>query len=246
MNHKSPAEYAGNKLLHFFSGILVILGLKPSEISHPTINLSLFLSYGVVAVIIFLIVKSFHLIKHDKRILLLPLLAMNLVAVYMSKGIYNIHYLFPVYPLLIWYIGTLISRIQSAVLLSVIMMVMLYATLRIPYDTHNIQKDYLSLGKIEEIAEYIARDDPRPAYNITENITGGAQAIPFRFVLLRDAKIQPNDKSSYMDLKTLYVITPDIKRTYKENRYEFYATPNKTLIKTVDFGEVNLYKFEAK
>lgn len=246
VTHKGPVEDAGNKLLHFFSGIMVVLGLKPSEITHPAINLNLFLSYTGIAVIVLLMVKSFFLLKSDKRILIFPLLTMNLVAVYMSKGIYNIHYLFPVYPLLIWYTATLISRIHSTAIVSIIILLMFYTTLLIPYDVHNIKKDYLSLSKIEEIAGYIVRDNPRPAYNITENITGGAQAIPFRFVLLRDAKVQPNDKLSYTDLKTLYVVTTDINKTYKENRYEFYATPNKILTKTVDFGEVKLYKFEAK
>jgi hypothetical protein len=245
LTHKGPVEDAGNKLMHFFSGVLVVLGLKPSEISHPTIHLPLFLSYMMIAIIIFLMIKSFHLIKTDKRILLVFILVMNLVAVYMSKGIYNIHYLFPVYPLLIWYTGSLISRIHSTALIFVIISLMFYSTLLIPYDAHNIKKDYLSLAKIEEIAGYIARDNPRPAYNITENITGGAQAIPFRFVLLRDAKIQPNPKESYIGLKTLYVVTNDINKTYRENRYEFYATPNKKLVKTIDFGEVKLYKFEA-
>lgn len=245
LTHKGPVEDAGNKFLHFFSGILVVLGLKPSEISHPTINLPPFLSYIAIVVLIFLMVKSYRVIKKDKRILIIPILAMNLVAVYMSKGIYNIHYLFPVYPLLIWYTATFILRLHKVILIFVFF-IMFYATLRIPYDVHNIKKDYLSLPKIEEIAGYIARDNPRPAYNITENITGGAQAIPFRFVLLRDAKIQPNDKLSYMDLKTLYVVTADINRTYRENRYEFYATPNKVLTKTVNFGEVKLYKFEAQ
>lgn len=243
--HKGPVEYAGNKFLHFFSGILVVLGLKPSEISHPTIIMPEFLTYAIIVFLIFLMLKSFHRITHDKKILLVPMFIMNLVAVYMSKGIYNIHYLFPIYPLLIWYISILISRIPAIPLISVLI-IMMYAALRIPYDVHNIQKDYLSLAKIEQIAGYIARDNPKPAYNITENITGGAQAIPFRFVLLRDAKIQPNDKLSYMDLKTLYVITTDINKTYKENRYEFYATPNKVLTKTVDFDEVKLYKFEVQ
>lgn len=32
----------------------------------------------------------------------------------------------------------------------------------------------------------------------------------------------------------------------KENRWEFYATPNLALTKTYDFGEIKLYKFERK
>lgn len=243
--HKGPVEEGGNKLMHFFSGILVVLGLKPSEISHPTINLPLSLSYTVIVILIFLIIKSFRLIQNDKRILIVSLLVLNLVAVYMSKGIYNIHYLFPVYPLLIWYTGTLVSEIHKIIFIP-LMLVMLYATLSIPYDIHTIKKDYLSLPKIEEISTYIVHNNPDSPYNLTENITGGAQAIPFRFILERDAKVPINNKESYIGLKTLYVVTADINKTYRENRYEFYATQNKTLTKTVDFGEVKLYKFEAR
>ncbi len=245
-SHNGSVEDAGNKFLHFFSGVLVILGLKPAEITHPTISLTIYLTYGVIAVLVFLMVKSFSSINKSQRILLIPIFIMNLVAVYMSRGIYNIHYLFPVYPLLIWYVGTLISEIKTPVVTYIILLAMFYSSLLIPYDVHNIKKDYLSLPTIEAIASYIVHDNPKAPYNLTENITGGAQAIPFRFVLERDAKVLPNDKVSYTGLKTLYVITPDINRTYKENRYEFYATPNKVLVETVNFGDVNLYKFDAR
>ena len=191
-------------------------------------------------------IKSFPTLQKDKKLLLVPLLMMNLVAVGMSKRIYNIHYLFPVYPLLIWYLGKLISQIKISIVQYIIIFIMLSGSFMIPYDIHNIKKDYLSITKIEEISRYIVHDKPTPPYNLTENITGGAQAIPFRYVLERDAKIQPNDKLSYTGLKTLYVVTADINRTYKEDRWEFSATPNKVLTKTVDFGEVKLFKFEAR
>ena len=229
-NHRGVAGEIGNKLTHFFSGILVILGLKPSEISHPTVSLSQFLIYLVIIVIFYLMIKSFLSLKKDKKVFLVPLLLMNLVAVFMSKQIYNIHYLFPVYPLLVWYIGHLLTQIKIPKIEFIIISIMLYSSLLIPYDVHNIKKDYLSVNKIEEIASYIVKDNPRPPYNITENITGGAQGIPFRYVLERDAKVKINSKESYMDLKTLYVVTNNINKTYKENRWEFSATPNKKLI----------------
>jgi len=246
LTQKGTAEYSGDKIMHFFSGMLVILGLKPSEISHPTVNLNITFTYLTIVILLYLMIKSFSTIKKDRKILLIPLLLMNLVAVIMSKQIYNIHYLFPVYPLLVWYIGHLISQIKISAAVFIIIPIMLYSSFLIPYDAHNIKKDYLSITKIEEISSYIVRDNPTPPYNLTENITGGAQAIPFRYVLTRDAKVQPNDKLSYAGLKTLYVVTADINRTYKENRWEFYATSNKVLIKTVDFGEVKLFKFEAR
>ncbi len=247
LTHRVSSQTVGDKVLHFFSSTFTIVGIKPSEITHPTIIMSTpFFYYIIACFITFLIITSFHRIPKKGRVFLIPILLLNLAAVAMSAGIYNVHYIFPAYPLFIWYIGHLISSLNNRFLSALIIGLAAASSLLIPYDIHNIKKDYLSITEIESIAQYIVHDNPNPPYNMTENITGGAQAIPFRYILERDAKVPINDKTSYIGLKTLYVVTYDIQKTYRENRYEFYATPNKVLTKEVNFNEVKLYKFEVR
>lgn len=245
LTHNEISNSSTPRILHFFDSLLLIFGFKSNEMINPIININLPFFYPIVIIVLsVLIIKSFQSTFKNKQILLIIILVMNFAAIRFTGDIFNIHYLFPVYPLLIWYSGTLISQIRIKIITYSVIILMILSSILILFERHNIKKDYLSLSKIEKISSYIVHDNPNPPYNMTENITGGAQAIPFRYVLVRDAKVQINDKLSYTGLKTLYVVTSDINKTYKENRWEFYATPNMRLTKTINFDEVKLFRFE--
>lgn len=233
-------------IFHFFDFLFIIFGFLSTEMQHPFFSIKSIVFYPALAVCLgFLIIKTIPEIKEKKMFLILILL-MNLIAMKVSGDIFNIHYLFSIYPLIIWFGSELLTRLKINALIYAVFGIAIYSSILIMGDSYNIKKDYLSISKIEAVSSYIAHDNPASPYNITENITSGAQGIPFRYVINRDAKVKMNNKESYIGLRTLYVVTADINKTYRENRYEFYATPNKVLTKVIDFGEVKLFKFEAK
>ncbi len=233
-------------LSHFFDSIWILSGLKHAEFPFPTFPVSYpFIFIVLSLLLIFLFAGAFKKgIFKGKTFLLALLLVLNIIAVKLSSGEFHMRYLFPVYPLLVWFVGTLFFNKNIKNLGFIIFLSLIFTTYLIVQDTPSINKNYLPLKKTTAISSYIVKDNPAPPYNITENIAGGAQAIPFRFILLRDAKIKPNDEASYTNLKTLYVVSPRLNKIYIEKRWEFTATPGLKLKKTIDFGEVKLFKLE--
>ena len=60
---------------------------------------------------------------------------------------------------------------------------------------------------------------------------------------MRDAKVKPQAVETYDRIDTLYVITPSLDKTYKEDRWEFVASGPKKIAWEKDFGDLKLYKF---
>ena len=231
---------------NFFDAFYTVVGLKPTEIINRVIQIKLRWFFGVFSLILSYLILS-SLKQAGRRIILVLVIFFTIVITIKLTGglVFQIHYLFPIYPLLIWYIGLLLSSVKQYFFYLVLLIPILIADFYILTDSQSLKRDYLSVAKIEAITRTIIKDRPVSPYNISENIGGGAQAIPFRFFLNRDATIKPNNIQSYTNLNTLYVVSPSLALTKKENRWEFYATANLTLTKTVDFGEVKLFKFEA-
>jgi hypothetical protein len=96
---------------------------------------------------------------------------------------------------------------------------------------------------VEEISKAIVADSPTGKYNVTENILGDARSLSFRYFLMRDAKVKPQSVEVYDRIDTLYVVTPSLDKTYKEDRWEFVASGPKKISWEKDFGDLKLYKF---
>ncbi|NMC98829.1 MAG: hypothetical protein GYA62_03805 [Bacteroidales bacterium] len=103
--------------------------------------------------------------------------------------------------------------------------------------------DYYPIAKVEEISEYIISDNPKGKYNVTENILGDARSLAFRFYLTKGTETKPQSVINYAQLDSLYVITPSLDKTYKDNRWEFVASNLNKDVLVKDFGDLKLYKF---
>lgn len=233
---------------NFFNAFWTIIGLKQTEIIHRVVNVNFPFFFEIISIFLtYLILVTLKKIYLNKKILVFIIFAVIIFTIKLTGGlVFQIHYLFPIYPLLIWYIGVLLSQIKKPFFYVILFIPIFISDFFIITEVQNMKRDYLSVTKIEAITKTILRENPVAPYNISENIGGGAQAIPFRFFLNRDMKVKPNNIESYLGLRTLYVVSPSLDITLKENRFEFYATPNLVLTKTIDFGEVKLFKFEAK
>jgi len=232
---------------NFFDPFWTVIGLKQTEILHRVVNVNVPMFFiFITLLLIYLMATTFKNIYQGKKFLVFIIFSVIIFTIKLTGGVvFQIHYLFPVYPLLIWYIGVLMSRVKP--IFYVLLFIPIFISdFFIVSEKQSIKRDYLNVATIEAITQTIVKDKLAVPYNISENIGGGAQAIPFRFFLNRDTKIKPNDIKSYLGLRTLYVISPSLNITLKENRWEFYATPNLVLTKTFDFTEVKLFKFEAK
>ena len=231
-----------NRLDHLANIFASILGLQTAELDFPLIfNLPLILILGIIGSLIFLNLKE---VKKFTLLYWIPLILSMAVTIYFSfNETLLIRYLFPVYPLLILLITTIIYIPKIKYLSLIIFIPVIYSSIGILFDDPKLGKSYLSLNQIEQICKNIIGDMPKDRYNITENIRGDARAMAFRYCLNKDTKIKPQDELTYTELATLYVVSPSLEKTYKERRWEFTASGPWKLAKEENIGSVNLYKF---
>lgn len=245
-NQKSVIQINKIPLLERLSNIFgALLGLKPAEIDYPVffnpnqvwLTIILLITIGI-AILNFRAIKKVN--THYLAVLIISLLA----TIYFSyTQDLLIRYIFAVYPLLILLIVTIFYMPNFKYLSLIIFIPTIYASVGILFDYPRFDKNYLSLGVIEQICKKIVLDMPTGRYNITENIRGDARAMAFRYCLMRDTKIKPQNELTYINLSTLYAISPSLEKIYKEKRWEFSASEPWRLVKTDNFGSVNLYKF---
>lgn len=233
----------GDRLFNTFGAIL---GLRSAEIDYP----SLFSHNPVFLITIASVLLGLVLlnVKEVKKIAstYLILLAVSLITtIYFSLNNKDllIRYLFPIFPLLILLITSIVYIPKFKYLSLIFFVPVIYSSIGILYDDPKLGKSYLSLGQIELICQNIVGDTAEGRYNITENIHGDARAMAFRYCLNRDTKIKPQNELTYTDLSTLYVVSPSLEKTYQEKRWEFTASGSWRLVKTENIGPVNLYKF---
>jgi len=155
-----------------------------------------------------------------------------------------IRYMLSVYPLFVIAFCLFVTSINKYLVLILFIpgVVLSVKTITHRLDSKDID-DYISLSRVEEIAGEIVKDDPQGRYNVTENILGDARSLAFRFYLLRDAKVKPQGVETYNNLDSLYVITPSLERTYKEERWEFKTAALGSISWGKDFGDLKLFKF---
>jgi len=253
MTHINSNGQVLNRLIYsttrFFDAFYAILGLKYAEVHFP-ILLKKELFSTVALLIGFLLIRGFLKKANSKyRIFFLIILITNIFTLKLSpQDEIHIRYLFSIYPLLIWFIAISLPKNPLKYL---IFIPIVYASFLIVTTTPTIKDpyfSYVSIDKLKKITNTITKDVQKyqyPNYNISENMSGDARANSFRYFLVKDAKRQPNSKLAYTNLSALYIISPSLKKIYRENRWEFYATPNLKLTKTVNFGEVKLFKFAS-
>ena len=249
-NLQNPSESSRQFLwliTRFSESTLAFLGLRPAEISYPTLvvlppAIITALSITLLAICMF----AWKHLYQKFGVFFVLLFMMNVVAIMLShQAHFNIRYMFPIYPLVVWTTGEALSRLNKRILIQGVILFMFLTSGMILMQKPQLPETYISLAVIEDITDAIVNDSLDMRYNITENIKGDARAMPFRYFLLRDADKQPENFESYTHLSRLYVISPTEEKIYKESRWEFTATKNLDLIRREDFGEVSLFTFEA-
>lgn len=224
-----------------------IFGLGPAQYFIPALFNWTF-NYRIVVGSVIGIAYIFFLFKKQK-LLNLEIIGVILIGLivgwYFEKWhILALRYMLSIYPLFIISFVAFLSSFRTKLVLILLIPMLL---LSIKIITHrldpNMKEDYYPVDKIEEISNTIVSDNPMGAYNVTENILGDAQSLSFRYFLLRDAKVKPQPVEIYDRIDTLYLITPSLDKTYKEDRWEFNASGPKKIVWEKDFGDLQLYKF---
>jgi hypothetical protein len=224
-----------------------LIGLRHGEINFQTITTKNSLIFKIFTLIIFLLIiktSSKIIRKKNNTILLLVTLCNIVINLLTITYDLQLHYLFPIYPLIIWIFCYGLFQIKYyRYLIPFIFIPIIYSDSKIINQKINLKENYLSLSQIESISKSIISDEPTGKYNIAEYLYSDIRGTAFRFFILRDARIKPENEFSYADIKTLYVVSPSLEKIYKENRWEFSASGPKQLISTKNFGDVSLYKF---
>lgn len=243
------STFAGRTLNPLFSMdvFLYIFGLGPFQYFFPSL-VNLDFSIRIIIDTIIGIVFLFFLLKKQKvfnREIVGVILMSLFVGWFFEKfNLLALRYMLSIFPLLtITFVAFISSLNKYLLFLPVIPMIVLSLKIISHKPDPDVREDYLPLAKVEQISEAIDIDNPTGRYNVTENILGDARSLAFRFYLLRDAKVKPQPVEVYDRIDTLYVITPSLDKTYKEDRWEFSASGPKKIEWEKDFGEFKLYKF---
>lgn len=250
---KNLQEAGGNvvgslSLTTLTAPILSFLGIQSAEVPFATLHFMPIFSLIIGILIYIIMIMRVKRMDGLHRWMGALFLIMLFIGYALSTDMYYVRYLFPIMPVIVWLLteAFLQKKKHFQVLLIAVLIPMIFSLYSIVTFKPGLQTSgFVSVLTLEEIGGYIVKDEPKLPYNITENVTSGAQAIPFRYVLTRDTLNNPNDKEAYTGLETLYVISPSEEKIYDDARWEFTATPELTLVNVKEFGDVNLYTFEA-
>lgn len=220
----------------------------------PILNLNYRFQVLIGMVIYFFIIKFFLFKKTIKNNqwsqILILIFSTAFFSSLLSQNTYYIRYFFICLPLLVL---VLVKTFKNKFLFFTVLIIFIITDFKILYSQKALtdifakkESSYPTITHMEKVAKIIKKENPQSPYNITENFIGEARALYLRFFLERDNQIPKlKDELTYQNLKELYVFSPSLKEIYKDNRWEFNATPNLKLTKTwyIDKNKY-LFKFE--
>jgi len=227
--------------------LFYIFGLGPPEYFFPE-QFNIAFSYRILIDSVIGIVFTFFLIKKQKLLnfeLISVVLLSLLIGWFFEKfHLVSLRYILSAYPLFIISFVAFIASLSTYFALILIIPMLISSVKIITHKLNpNLTEDYYPLETVEEISKAIVSDNPTGKYNVTENILGDARSLSFRFFLMRNAKVKPQPVEIYDRIDMLYIITPSLDKTYKEDRWEFSASGPKKIAWEKDFGDLKLYKF---
>lgn len=243
------------KLTDIFLIPVIFLAFQTEATHFPTLFNPSYWQMVFIGTIIYL-ATIFFLIKSKNKInFLTPFLTISfLTAIFstlLAHEVYYLRYFFICLPLL----ALILTYLFNKKILLVVILIYLITNVGILYSqkAHNDliafkKTPYPTLQQMEKVGEIIKKEKPKEIYNITENFIGDARALYLRFFIEKNDDIKPPEsETTYQNLKILFVFAPDLNTVYKENRWEFLATPNLKLTKTwkIDKNKY-LFKFETK
>ncbi len=248
------------KLVDIFLIPVMILGGFETEAAYFNSIVNLTYWQKVISGFFITLIIGFHNRKKLKnnskkssitelKILLIIVIFSTIISSLLSHEVYYLRYFFISIPLFVILITNLVDKKVSILLITLYFLTnknILYSQNAHQGILNEKSTTYPSISHIEKAIKIIKTTDFDIPYNITENFVGDARALYLRFYIERDPNLPPiSDEFSYQNLKTLFVFAPDLKTIYKENRWEFLATPNLKLVKTWEIDKHKyLFKFE--
>jgi hypothetical protein len=220
-----------------------ILGIRPMEIGFSVMFDPIWqkiLGWMIFCLAIFAVLK----LKKKTKVLFGVLVLASLVTAILSGNEFYGRYLFGLYPIFIWFVAISIEKIGWFGVVAFIPI--LFADLKIISFRPDLNRDYVDIKTLETASQIINKDVKDETYNLSENIYGDAQAMGLRFYVLKNVTKIPNDELSYEHLDSLYVLTPSLEKTLKDNRYEYYASNLPDVSWVEDVGSVKIIKFVRK
>ncbi len=241
------------KLIDIFLIPIIFLAFQTEATHFPTLFNPSYWQMIIIGLIIYLLIFRFF-INHKKNTTINILITISfftaLFSSLLAHEVYYLRYFFIALPLL----TTILTYVlDKRLIIFLIFSLYLVTDLRILYSqkVHNDlikvkNTSYPTIEQMEQVAKLIKKEKPKESYNITENFIGDARALYLRFFLEKDNEIKPAENEiNYQNLKTLFVFAPNLNTVYKENRWEFTATPNLKLTKTWEIDKNKyLFKFE--
>lgn len=142
--------------------------------------------------------------------------------------------------------GTGSSRAKKGLLVALILLQSVNTTYAISRPVHVARDEpFLTISQLEDVADYlIETHQTGKSINITENIRDDARAQYIRFFLEKNQLPDLRNELDYQHLDELYVLTPSIQKTYRENRWEFTAGCATQLVSVHTIGEWQVLKFQ--
>lgn len=238
------------KILNSFRILPIIIGLDHDVIPIPTLFT---FSYGariLIGVIFFIFLAYIVMkkkVKLQKDFIVYILTSLCITLLFSQEDLY-IRYFFICLPLLILLFVQIISnyKLLSGLTMAYILIVSVKVIL---FQPHSLNKNgaFPTVQQMQDAANIIKQDNPSVPYNITENFIGDARATYLRYFLEKDSEIpKPNSETEYTNLNVLYDYAPYEDIIYKEQRWEYTATPMK-LEKVFILGtDKYIFKFSHK
>jgi len=224
---------------------LSILGLTNTEMSYPLL-IYLPITGLIITVLVFLTLQVYRARKlwiqnTTSRKYLLILLITFLFSIVFKVTLHT-RYLWGIYPILFWLIAESIYSLKSK-LISVLILGFVLSSSLTNVLTARQGRYLVPLTDLALAGNIISEIQPTGAYNISESVTGDAQATALRYFVQRDSVNKPLDQDSYQNLDSLFVLAPSLEDIYAGSRWEFTATPNLELKNYYPVGKNYLYHF---
>ncbi|MCR4326420.1 MAG: hypothetical protein NUV52_02075 [Candidatus Roizmanbacteria bacterium] len=243
MHHVLSGTYSGNmsllqRLQRIDLALLIPYGMYEGEFYYgPLIIIprvvGALCSIGI-AVIVLRFRKSFFFLHVSYAVLL----AMLLTAFASGESEYFMRYMFAVYPMLLLLMGAAFMHYRTTTVIYIAACLFaLMTSIHIIMTPSDSKYGYLSSTTLERASTVVQKEHNQQPYNITENIIGDARATALRYFLERDALYKPMSETQYENLDALFVLTKDIKKAKKEQRWEFTATRGLKKIKQIAFDD---------
>ncbi len=171
-----------------------------------------------------------------------------ILTVIVSKDNARLQYLFIGFGGLLAYCIPKLNKRSAHIVVFIILLQLINTVFSITHSAHIFGgRPFPTIPQLEKIHSLIVDlHKPGKRFNVTENVTGDARAAYVRFFFEKTQtplSFDLQNEFTYENLDELYVVTPSLQKTLKEQRWELTATKNLTLKKSETVGSFILLQY---